>query len=98
MCPQLHIFLFSCVSQKKYKESQARYDALNVTLGATQGDLAACNTDKAALARQKGQLENDITNLNRQMDFLKQNNTQALKQLENFRLLPVHRRRVLKNL
>lgn len=81
------VFLFSCVSQKKYKESQARYDALNVTLGATQGDLAACNNDKAALARQKGQLENDITNLNKQMDFLKQNNTQALKQLENLSVI-----------
>jgi chemotaxis protein MotB len=81
------VFFSSCVSQKKYKESQARYDALNVTLGTAQGDLLACNADKAGLNRQKGQLENDITNLNKQMDFLKQNNTQALKQLENLSVI-----------
>ncbi len=81
------VFLFSCVSQKKYKDSQARYDALNVTLGATQGDLAACNNDKAALARQKGQLENDVANLNRQMDLMRQSNTQALKQLEDLSVI-----------
>jgi chemotaxis protein MotB len=83
----LTVFLFSCVSQKKYKESQARYDALNVTMGATQGDLAKCNNDKAELARQKGLLENDIANMNRQVDNLKQNNTQALKQLENLSVI-----------
>jgi chemotaxis protein MotB len=80
-------FLFSCVSQKKYKEAQARYDALNVTLGTSQGDLAACNTQKADLSHQKTQLENDIANLNRQMDFLKQNNTQALKQLQDLSVI-----------
>ena len=81
------IFLFSCVSQKKYKEAQARYDTLNVTLGTTQGDLAACNNDKAELNRQKSKLEDDIANLNKQMDFLKQNNTQALKQLEDLSVI-----------
>jgi chemotaxis protein MotB len=81
------IFLFSCVSQKKYKEAQARYDTLNVTLGTTQGDLTACNNDKAELNRQKSKLEDDITNLNKQMDFLKQNNTQALKQLEDLSVI-----------
>jgi len=81
------IFLFSCVSQKKYKEAQARYDALNVTLGTAQGDLTACNNDKAELNRQKNKLEDDIVNLNKQMDFLKQNNTQALKQLEDLSVI-----------
>lgn len=81
------IFLFSCVSQKKEKEAQARYDTLNVTLGTTQGDLAACNNNKAELNRQKSKLEDDIANLNKQMDFLKQNNTQALKQLEDLSVI-----------
>jgi chemotaxis protein MotB len=80
-------FLFSCVSQKKYKEAQARYDALNVTLGTAQGDLAACNTQKADLSHQKTQLENDVANLNKQMDFLRQNNTQALKQLQDLSVI-----------
>lgn len=81
------LLLFSCVSQKKYKEAQARYDALNVTLSTTQGELNTCNQDKAALSRQKDILENDVANLNKQVDFLKQNNTQALKQLEDLSVI-----------
>ena len=81
------VFLFSCVSQKKYKEAQARYDALNVTLSTAQADLNTCNQDKATLSRQKGILENDVANLNKQIDFLKQNNTQALKQLEDLSVI-----------
>lgn len=81
------VLLFSCVSQKKYKEAQARYDALNVTLSTAQGNLNTCNEEKAALNRQKGILENDVANLNKQIDFLKQNNTQALKQLEDLSVI-----------
>jgi chemotaxis protein MotB len=81
------VFLISCVSQKKYKEAQARYDALNVTYGTAQSNLTACNDEKATLNRQKSQLENDLTNLNRQVDYLKQNNTQALKQLEDLSVI-----------
>ncbi len=81
------VVLFSCVSQKKYKEAQARYDALNVTLSTTQGNLNKCNEEKADLVRQKGLLENDVANLNKQIDFLKENNTQALKQLEDLSVI-----------
>jgi len=81
------VLLFSCVSQKKYKEAQARYDALNVTLSTAQADLSTCNQEKAALSRQKDILENDVANLNKQIDFLKQNNTQALKQLEDLSVI-----------
>jgi chemotaxis protein MotB len=81
------VLLFSCVSQKKYKEAQARYDALNVTLSTAQGDLSTCNQEKATLSRQKDVLENDVANLNKQIDFLKQNNTQALRQLEDLSVI-----------
>jgi chemotaxis protein MotB len=81
------VLLFSCVSQKKYKDAQARYDALNVTLSTAQGNLSTCNEEKSALSRQKGILENDVANLNKQIDFLKQNNTQALKQLEDLSVI-----------
>jgi chemotaxis protein MotB len=81
------IFLFSCVSSKKFKKSQADYAALQTQYTQTQGSLSACNDEKANLQRQKSSLETDIANLNKQMEFLKQNNTQALKQLEDLSVI-----------
>jgi chemotaxis protein MotB len=81
------IFLFSCVSSKKFKKSQADYAALQTQYNQTQGSLSACNDEKANLQRQKSSLETDIANLNKQMEFLKQNNTQALKQLEDLSVI-----------
>lgn len=81
------IFLFSCVSSKKFKKSQADYAALQTQYTQSKGDLSACNDEKANLQRQKSGLETDIANLNKQMDFLKQNNTQALKQLEDLSVI-----------
>lgn len=81
------VFLFSCVSSKKFKKSQADYQALQTQYSQLQGNLNDCNEQKATLARQKSGLENDIANLNKQIDFLKQNNTQALKQLEDLSVI-----------
>lgn len=81
------IFLFSCVSSKKFKKSQADYATLQTQYTKSQGDLTACNDEKANLQRQKSGLENDIANLNNQIDFLKQNNTQALKQLQDMSVI-----------
>ncbi len=81
------IFLFSCVSSKKFKKSQADYATLQTQYTQSQGDLTACNDEKANLQRQKSGLETDIANLNKQMEFLKQNNTQALKQLEDLSVI-----------
>jgi chemotaxis protein MotB len=81
------ILLFSCVSQKKFKKAEADYATLQTQYTQVQGDLSNCNNDKAELNRQKLALENDIANLNKQMDFLKQNNTQALKQLQDMSVI-----------
>lgn len=81
------IFLFSCVSSKKFKKSQADYATLQGQHTQLQSDLSSCNNEKADLQRQKSGLENDIANLNKQIDFLKQNNTQALKQLEDLSVI-----------
>ena len=81
------IFLFSCVSSKKYKKSQADYATLQTQHTAMQGDLNACNDEKANLQRQKSGLENDVASLNKQIELLKQNNTQALKQLEDMSVI-----------
>lgn len=81
------IFLFSCVSSKKFKKSQADYATLQTQYTQVQGDFSACNDEKANLQRQKSGLETDIANLNNQIDFLKQNNTQALKQLQDMSVI-----------
>ncbi|MFC0774303.1 OmpA family protein [Terrimonas alba] len=81
------VFLFSCVSSKKFKKSQADYAALQTQYNQSQTALTTCNDEKANLQRQKSGLENDIANLNKQIELLKQNNTQALKQLEDLSVI-----------
>ncbi len=90
----LSVFLFSCVSTKKYKASKAEYDQLQSKYSQLQTQLNSCNTDKANLTQQKSGLENDngnlnskIADLNKQIDFLKENNTQALKQLQDLSVI-----------
>lgn len=79
--------LGSCVSQKKFKKSQADYAALQTQYTTVQSNLTDCNNEKDALNRQKSALEAELANLNRQLDLLKQNNTQALKQLEDLSVI-----------
>lgn len=85
------IILLSCVSQKKYKQAQADYTALQTKLDKTQSDLQSslneCNTAKADLDRKRSSLESENANLKNQVDLLKQNNTQALKQLEDMSVI-----------
>jgi chemotaxis protein MotB len=79
--------LFSCVSTKKYKAEQAKYDDLNKAYGKLQGDLKGCEDEKADLNRRKTGLESEIDGLNKQIAFLKENNTQALKQLQDLSVI-----------
>jgi chemotaxis protein MotB len=85
------VLLVSCVSSKKFKKSQADYATLQAqctqTQSQLQGNLNDCNNAKAELSRQKAGLESDVANLNKQVDFLKQNNTQALKQLQDMSVI-----------
>jgi chemotaxis protein MotB len=81
------VLLFSCVSSKKFKKSQADYATLQTQHTQLQGNLDDCNNQKAELNRQKSVLENDIANLNKQIDFLKENNTSALKQLQDMSVI-----------
>lgn len=90
----LSLFLFSCVSTKKYKASQAQYGELQTKYTTLQGDLSNCNDAKNDLARQKSELENDnsalknkINDLNKQIDFLKENNTTVVKQLQDLSVI-----------
>ena len=51
------LFLFSCVSTKKFKEMQAtmqaRFDSLSAEYAKLQGDLKTCNDQTASLTSQK---------------------------------------------
>jgi chemotaxis protein MotB len=93
--PAVTIFIFSsCVSSKKFKAEQSRYTVLETRYTSLQGDLNTCNDEKANLNRLKSGLENDnaslngkITDLNKQIDYLKANNTSALKQLEDLSVI-----------
>ncbi len=86
----LPILLVSCVSSKKFKAAQATYDQLQVKYVQIQTELTGCTEAKADLLRQKSSLEGDnaglnkqITDLNKQIDFLKENNTTVLNQLQS---------------
>lgn len=88
------VFLFSCVSSKKYKQSQADYANLQVKHSQLEGDLSNCNNDKAKLSKDKSDLEAEkanlngrIADLNKQMEFLKDNNTTILKQLQDLSVI-----------
>lgn len=90
----LPLFLFSCVSSKKFKKAQADYIVLETKNAQIQGDLNNCNDAKAELSRQKlgvetenANLNNRISDLNKQIDFLKENNTTVLKQLQDFSVI-----------
>jgi chemotaxis protein MotB len=88
------LFLFSCVSSKKYKQAQTQYGELNARVITIQGDLANCNTEKNNVTRQRDNLQNEnanlntrVSDLNKQIDFLKENNTTVLRQLQDLSVL-----------
>ena len=83
----ISLLFFSCVSSKKFKGEQARYNDLHVLYLNLQASQKQCEDEKNRLASAKAGLETDIDNLNKQIAFLKENNTQALRQLENLSVI-----------
>ena len=83
----LPVMLFSCVSSKKYKSLEGKYDDLNKSYGALQNDLKNCNANVADLTGKKSACDAQVDALNKQMAFLKENNTQALKQLQDMSVI-----------
>ena len=79
--------LFSCVSSKKFKTLQSKYDSLNNAYGALQNDLKNCNSKTTSLTQDKSNCDAQVAALQKQIAFLKQNNTQALKQLEDMSVI-----------
>lgn len=81
------LVLFSCVSSKKFKATKADYDQLQIRY---KTDLSNCNAAKDELSRKQASLESDNANLknrigdqDKQIDFLKENSTTALNQLQS---------------
>jgi len=81
------LFLFSCVSSKKFKKSQADYATLQTQYGQLQGNLNDCNKQKDDLSKQAQGLQSELDAANKQIAFLKENNTQALKQLQDLSVI-----------
>ncbi len=87
----LTIISSSCVSTKKFKAAEAsaqtRYNELNTTYTQLQETLKNCNDDKAELNRKNTGLQVEIDGLNKQIGYLKENNTQALRQLQDLSVI-----------
>lgn len=87
MIGALALSLGSCVSKKVLKEEQTRYVTLQGEYDRLQQELRNCNTQSAEDGRKRAALESEIASLNKQIDFLKANNEQSLKQLENLSVI-----------
>ena len=92
------VLLFSCVGRKKYDAIEAEYTTLRKGYNDLQtkcaDDLKALenarnglNADKTALQAENGNLKNQVTNLNDQIDYLKKNNNQVLGNLKDLSVL-----------
>ena len=81
------LLLGSCVSKKVLKAEQDKYAALQTDYAKLQEDLKNCTTLTASNAQGKALTDAEIASLKKQIDFLKENNTTALKQLENLSVI-----------
>jgi chemotaxis protein MotB len=83
----LAVFLFSCVSQKKFKAEVAKADSLTAANAKLAADLKNCNDLTSSDAAAKAALQKQIDDLNNQLAQSKQSQDATLKQLENLSLI-----------
>ena len=83
----LPVMLISCVSSKKFKALQSKYDDLNKAYASSQNDLKNCNSQVSDLTAKDNSCNAQVDDLKKQIAFLKENNTQALKQLEDMSVI-----------
>jgi chemotaxis protein MotB len=83
--------LVSCVSSKKFQALTDQYGKLNNELVAAQKETKACRDEKTEADRQRAiadaQREAQLAAMKEQVEFLKKNNNQALKQLEDLSVI-----------
>jgi chemotaxis protein MotB len=77
----------SCVSRKQLKSEQDKYAKLNSFYMQVQDDLKKCRDDEAEASRRKALLETEIAGLNKQIDFLKENNNTVVNQLKDLSVI-----------
>ena len=82
------VFTFSsCISKKAMQTEKTRYVTLQGEYNNLQSQLKDCNDLTAEGQRKKALLEAEIASLKKENGFLKDNNNQALKQLENLSVI-----------
>ncbi|RYZ99428.1 MAG: hypothetical protein EOP47_16790, partial [Sphingobacteriaceae bacterium] len=81
------IMMSSCVSKKVLRSEKVRYETLMTSYNDLQRQLKECNDMSAEGQRKRAQLESEIAQLQKDNAFLKDNNNQALKQLENLSVI-----------
>jgi chemotaxis protein MotB len=81
------IFLNSCVSKKLMKAEQDKYTTLQTEYATLQSRLKACDDQQTLSANQLQAKDAELDALLKQISFLKENNTVALKQLENLSVI-----------
>lgn len=77
----------SCVSRKQLKSEQDKYAKLNSFYMQVQDDLKKCRDEEAEASRRKTLLETEIAGLNKQIDFLKENNNTVVNQLKDLSVI-----------
>jgi chemotaxis protein MotB len=88
------VAISSCVTKKAMRNEKLRYDNLQIQyqvlqndISKLQSDIKSCNDRNSDVNRQKDLLNAEIASLQKQIDYLKENNNQALKQLENLSVI-----------
>ncbi len=83
--------LFSCVSTKKYRLIQVRNTELDSLNAGLTSRLQNCEDRVAEAGREAARLKSlsdlEIANLNKQIQFLKENNTTTLRQLQDLSVI-----------
>ena len=85
---------YSCVSPKKLEEAEAKYTQLNGAYADVQSKLreqqdaaAKAKNDADKFAAEKKALEGRIGDLNKQIDFLKENNNVVISQMKDLSIV-----------
>ena len=88
MVALLSLIIFgSCVSTKKFKEQGNQFSQEKLAHSATQQDLTNCSNKVRADDQMISDLKIQLAAALEQTTFMKENNTQALKQLENLSVI-----------
>ena len=88
------VLLFSCVSTKKFKDAESKNAELTTKYSTLLGEYNDCQKQKTDISAQKKTADNDnsylknqVADLQKQNDYLKQNSTTMLNQLQSLSVL-----------